>query len=70
MRTAEPALAVAALPVGSLVLVMTHDHALDFEIVVAALSRPDFLAVGLIGSATKRARFVGRLVGWVSPWTS
>jgi xanthine dehydrogenase accessory factor len=61
VRTAEPARAVGALPAGSLVLVMTHDHALDFEIVVAALGRPDLLAVGLIGSATKRARFVSRL---------
>jgi xanthine dehydrogenase accessory factor len=46
---------------GSLVLVMTHDHQLDFEIVAAALRRPDLLAVGLIGSATKRARFASRL---------
>jgi xanthine dehydrogenase accessory factor len=62
VRIAPPAQAVAALPPGSLVLVMTHDHALDFDIVVAALGRPDLPAVGLIGSATKRARFVGRLV--------
>lgn len=61
MRTASPAQAIGALPHGSVVMVMTHDHALDFEIVVAALARPDLLAVGLIGSATKRARFVGRL---------
>jgi xanthine dehydrogenase accessory factor len=53
---------VDALPPGSLVLVMTHDHALDYEIVVAALGRNDLLAVGLIGSDTKRARFVSRLV--------
>jgi xanthine dehydrogenase accessory factor len=61
VRTVLPAQAVAALPPGSLVLVMTHDHALDFDIVVEALGRPDLLAVGLIGSATKRARFAGRL---------
>jgi len=61
VRTALPAQAVAALPPGSLVLVMTHDHQLDFDIVVEALGRPDLLAVGLIGSATKRARFAGRL---------
>ena len=40
---------------------MTHDHQLDFEIVAAALRRPDLGAVGLIGSDTKRARFVSRL---------
>jgi xanthine dehydrogenase accessory factor len=62
VRVAQPAQAVDALPPGSLVLVMTHDHALDYEIVVAALGRDDLLAVGLIGSDTKRARFVSRLV--------
>jgi len=62
VRVAQPAQVVDALPPGSLVLVMTHDHALDYEIVVAALGRNDLLAVGLIGSDTKRARFVSRLV--------
>ncbi len=61
VRIAQPAEAVGALPPGSFALVMTHDHQLDFEIVTEALRRPD-LVVGLIGSATKRARFVGRLV--------
>lgn len=61
VRVAQPAEAVGGLPSGSVVLVMTHDHQLDFEIVAAALGRPDLRAVGLIGSATKRARFVGRL---------
>jgi xanthine dehydrogenase accessory factor len=61
VRTAQPELAIAALPTGSLVLVMTHDHQLDLEIVSAALQRPGLRWVGLIGSATKRARFVSRL---------
>jgi xanthine dehydrogenase accessory factor len=61
VRTAQPTQAVAALPPGSLVLVMTHDHQLDFEIVAAALPRLDLLGVGLIGSDTKRARFLSRL---------
>jgi xanthine dehydrogenase accessory factor len=43
------------------VLVMSHSHALDFEIVDVALRNPGFQFVGLIGSATKRARFVKRL---------
>jgi xanthine dehydrogenase accessory factor len=43
------------------VLVMSHSHALDFEIVDVALRNPAFPFVGLIGSATKRARFVKRL---------
>ncbi len=61
VRTAQPAQVIAGLPPGSVVLVMTHDHQLDFEIVAAALQRPDLAAVGLIGSDTKRARFLGRL---------
>jgi xanthine dehydrogenase accessory factor len=60
---------VAALPEselrdaahGSLVLVMTHSHALDLAIVAAALPDARFPYVGLIGSATKRAVFERRL---------
>jgi len=44
-----------------MVLVMTHSHALDFEIVDYALRNTMFSHVGLIGSDTKRARFVKRL---------
>ncbi len=40
---------------------MTHDHALDFAIVEAALARTSLGPVLLIGSATKRARFTRRL---------
>lgn len=43
------------------ILVMTHSHSLDFEIVDAALRLPNIHFIGLIGSETKRARFVGRL---------
>ena len=43
------------------VLVMSHSHALDFEIVDYALGNPTFEFVGLIGSQTKRARFMKRL---------
>ena len=42
------------------VVILTHDHGLDYRITVAALAgRARF--VGLIGSQTKRARFVARL---------
>jgi xanthine dehydrogenase accessory factor len=44
-------------PRDALVVVMTHSHALDFDITVAALRRRTFDFVGLIGSETKRARF-------------
>ena len=43
------------------IYVMTHSHALDFEIVDAAL-RKQSLHVGVIGSSTKRARFEKRLM--------
>jgi xanthine dehydrogenase accessory factor len=42
------------------VLIMTHDHALDYELTKAALEAKSGF-VGLIGSATKRARFLSRL---------
>jgi xanthine dehydrogenase accessory factor len=44
----------------SAVVVLTHDHGLDYRLVAAALGgRARF--VGLIGSKTKRARFLSRL---------
>jgi xanthine dehydrogenase accessory factor len=57
----SPPAALLSAPQGALVLVMTHSHALDFDIVLAALKRQSFAHVGLIGSQTKRARFLSRL---------
>jgi xanthine dehydrogenase accessory protein XdhC len=48
---------VEEAPAGAAYLVMTHSHALDFEVCAAALQRGDFAYLGLIGSRTKRARF-------------
>jgi xanthine dehydrogenase accessory factor len=48
-------------PTDSFVLVMSHSHTLDQEIVDRALRRDVFPYVGVIGSATKRARFRSRL---------
>jgi xanthine dehydrogenase accessory factor len=45
----------------SLAIVMSHSHALDFDVVDAALRLPHVDRVLLIGSATKRARFLSRL---------
>lgn len=42
------------------VVILTHDHGLDYRLVAAALRGPARF-VGMIGSATKRARFVSRL---------
>ena len=57
----NPAAALDLSPPGSFVVVMTHSHALDFDIVLAALKSESFPYVGLIGSETKRARFLSRL---------
>jgi xanthine dehydrogenase accessory factor len=48
-------------PAGGLFLVMTHSHQLDLEICDRILRRGDFAFLGLIGSATKKARFLGGL---------
>lgn len=57
----EPVAELASAPDGALIVVMTHSHALDLEIVVEALRVERFGYVGLIGSATKRARFLSQM---------
>ncbi len=57
----RPDLAVDQAPPASCVLIMTHSHALDQAICERALRRDDLAYCGLIGSATKRARFRRRL---------
>jgi xanthine dehydrogenase accessory factor len=57
----EPAGELASAPDSALVLVITHSHALDLEIVAEALRVERFGYVGLIGSATKRARFLSQM---------
>jgi xanthine dehydrogenase accessory factor len=59
--SALPVHEIDRLPAGAQLLVMTHSHQLDLDLVDAALRRVDFASVGLIGSLTKRARFVKRL---------
>jgi xanthine dehydrogenase accessory factor len=57
----EPSAELASAPDNALVVVFTHSHALDLEIVAEALSVERFGYVGLIGSATKRARFLSQM---------
>ena len=52
---------VADAPSGSFYLVMTHSHDLDLALSERILRRGDHGFFGLIGSATKRARFERRL---------
>jgi len=57
----EPTNELANAPDGALIVVMTHSHAIDLEIVAEALLTDRFGYVGLIGSATKRARFLSQM---------
>jgi xanthine dehydrogenase accessory factor len=59
--TEMPQYAVERAPSGAAFLVMTHSHALDLELCEKILRRGDFSYFGLIGSTTKRAKFVKRL---------
>jgi len=54
---AMPEAVVRSAPPGSSFVILTHDHALDFLIAQEALARSDAPYVGMVGSATKRARF-------------
>jgi xanthine dehydrogenase accessory factor len=51
---------VDTAPAGAFYLVLTHRHDLDLVITETILRRADFGYLGLIGSATKRARFLHR----------
>ena len=51
---------VRTAPAGAFYLVLTHNHDLDLRITEAILRRGDFAYLGLIGSKTKRQRFIHR----------
>jgi xanthine dehydrogenase accessory factor len=55
----DPEAELARAPEDAMVVVMTHSHPLDLALTAAALRR-GFPYVGLIGSASKRARFERR----------
>ena len=61
VATPNPVAELDAAPPGAFVIVMTHSHPLDLDIVTRALQLGHFPYVGLIGSATKRARFENKL---------
>ena len=52
---------VADAPADAAIVILTHDHGLDYRLTLAALQRAPVAYVGLIGSSTKRARFLARL---------
>jgi len=57
----NPVAEISTAPAGAFIIVMTHSHHLDYQLVRAALERGDFAYLGLIGSDTKRARFESKL---------
>jgi xanthine dehydrogenase accessory factor len=57
LLTPMPEALIAEVPAGSAIVILTHDHALDFLIAREALARTDLAYTGMIGSATKRATF-------------
>jgi len=59
--TSDPAAAAAAMSAGTVHLVMTFSHPLDLAICHAVLGAGRFAHLGVIGSETKRARFLRRL---------
>jgi xanthine dehydrogenase accessory factor len=61
LLNSDPIKAVAEAESKSIFVVMTHSHELDEDICHAVFSRNDFRWLGLIGSSTKRSRFVHRL---------
>lgn len=60
--TDTPAAIVDEAPPGAYFIVMTHNHALDFELSLRIMQRRDFAWFGLIGSKTKRVKFERRLI--------
>jgi xanthine dehydrogenase accessory factor len=61
LDTEAAELEVLDAPPGACHLVLTHRHDLDLRIIDAVLRRGDFSFAGLIGSQTKRAKFLHRL---------
>jgi xanthine dehydrogenase accessory factor len=64
----DPTAIASAAPKGAYHLVLTYSHALDFVICHTLLAEPVFGFLGLIGSESKRARFLKRLAeGGIPP---
>jgi xanthine dehydrogenase accessory factor len=57
----DTAAQVQALPSNTDIILLTHDHGLDFELAQHCLTRGDLNYVGCIGSKTKSQRFAHRL---------
>lgn len=58
--TEQPEQMMAHLTDDTMIIILTHSHALDLSLLETALNRR-FPYIGVIGSQTKRARFISRL---------
>lgn len=61
LKPEDPRTAIGRLPANAHVLVMTHSHERDYQLVRGLIDRNDLASVGLIGSASKWGRFRHRL---------
>ena len=61
VHSTEPQTLISTAPEGAYILILTHDHNMDFEITDAAIRANRFAYIGLIGSNTKGARFRSKL---------
>ena len=59
--TTAPLAELKSAGAGAFIAIMTHNHDLDYDLVREAFRKNDFTYLGLIGSDTKRAKFVRRL---------
>ncbi len=61
VATDAPETELRTAPTGSFVVILTHSHALDFGLAIAALARSDWRYIGMIGSGAKRAQLADEL---------
>lgn len=62
LHSVVPDSALAALPKGAHIFIMTHDHSEDFLLCDAAIRKGDLGTIGLIGSKVKWSRFRQKLL--------
>jgi xanthine dehydrogenase accessory factor len=60
--TSAPAAELRGIDENAYVVVMTHSHDLDYDLVRGAFKQGRFAYLGLIGSSTKRVKFEKRLM--------
>lgn len=62
IMTSAPVAELRSISEKSFIVIMTHSHDLDYELVKTSLLNGEFAFLGLIGSETKRAKFEKRLL--------